>query len=144
MSFPVITSIELKNSMKPKYLSQEFYCWHFISVFEKFREISHMIYCLDPAHYYTLYGYTFDCILRYKKSSLKTIQDVDFLKFLERGIRNGISQCSNRYSKTNNKYLSNHDPSNLLKTLLNIDLNNLYGWSICQPLSYGRFESVDT
>lgn len=113
------------------------------AVFETFRDTSHKTYGLDPAHYYTLPSYTFDCMLKYTKCELETIQDVDLLLFIERGIRGGISQCCNRYAKANNKYLRAYNPNIPSKTLIYVDINNMYGWAMCEPLPYGGFEWVD-
>jgi hypothetical protein len=74
-------------------------------VFENFRQVMHKTYGLDPAWYYTLPGYSWDCMLKYTGCKLDIIKDVDMLLFIERGIRGGVSQCCNRYSEANNKYL---------------------------------------
>lgn len=89
------------------------------SVFETFRNTCHKTYQLDSsAHYHTVPGYTFDCMLKYTKCQLETIQDVEILLFIERGIRGGISQCSNRYCQAN-KYLEkkNFNPQEPITTL---------------------------
>ncbi|CAH1107447.1 unnamed protein product [Psylliodes chrysocephalus] len=114
------------------------------SVFETFRDTCFKTYGLDPAHYYTVPGYTWDCMLKYTKCALETIQDVDMLLFFEGGIRGGISQCCNRYGEANNKYMSDFDSTKPSKYLMYFDVNNLYGWAMSQPLPYGGFEWVDT
>ncbi|CAH1101740.1 unnamed protein product [Psylliodes chrysocephalus] len=108
------------------------------SVFETFRDTCFKTYGLDPAHYYTVPVYTWDCMLKYTKCALETIQDVDMLLFFEGGIRGGISQCCNWYGEANNKYMSDF---NSTKSMY-FDVNNLYGWAMSQP--YGGFEWVDT
>ena len=48
-------------------------------------------------------------------------------KIVETGLRGGVSYIANRYSKPNNRYLSDYD-------LMYLDANNLYGWAT------GRFK----
>ncbi len=112
-------------------------------VFENFRKSSHSTYGLDPAWYYTLPGYTWDCMLKYTKCELELLKDVDQILFVESGLRGGISMCSNRYSEANNKYMSTYNPMELSKFLMYLDANNLYGWAMSQYLPYGNFKWLD-
>ncbi|KAJ8912343.1 hypothetical protein NQ315_014710 [Exocentrus adspersus] len=109
-------------------------------IFEQFRATCHETYGLDPAHYYTLPGYTWDAMLKHTKCSLETIQDVDILLFFESGVRGGLSQCSNRYSIANNKYVPGYNSEAPSKYLMYFDVNNLYGWAMSQYLPFGGFE----
>ncbi|CAH1114728.1 unnamed protein product [Psylliodes chrysocephalus] len=81
----------LKTLEDYSYLYIKTYILLFASVFETFRDTCYKTYGLDPVHYYTVPGYTWDCMLKYTKCALKTIQDVDMLLFFEGGIRGGIS-----------------------------------------------------
>ena len=112
-------------------------------VFENFRALAHATYGLCPAWYYTMPGYTWDCMLKYTKCELEILHDVDMVLFVEKGIRGGISQCCNRFSEANNKYMSEYDPAKPSKYLLYLDANNLYGWAQCEPLPYGGFKWID-
>lgn len=78
-------------------------------VFENFRDECYRVYGLDPAQYHTTPSFTWDAMLKYTKINLDLLTDIDMLLFIERGIRGGISQCSNRYSRANNKYIGKAD-----------------------------------
>lgn len=74
-------------------------------VFENFRNVCHTIYKLDPTHYYTAPGLSFDAMLKHTGVKIELLTDVEMLIFIERGIRGGITQCSKRHVKANNKYM---------------------------------------
>lgn len=109
-------------------------------VFENFRETCYNIYKLDPAHYYTAPGLSFDAMLKYTKVEIELLTDIDKLLFIEKGIRGGISQCSKRYCKANNKHMDDFDADSESKYLVYLDANNLYGYSMMQPLPLENFE----
>ena len=59
---------------------------------------------------------------------------------IETGILGGISQCSNRQAKANNKYLGEKfDNSKEFTFLEYLDANNLYGWAMSKYLPYAGF-----
>ena len=77
-----------------------------VDVFETFRDICIKNHKFDPAHYYTAPGLAWDAALKITKVELELLSDIDMLLMVEKGIR-GVSMISNRYGKSNNKYMGN-------------------------------------
>lgn len=109
-------------------------------VFENFRANCYNIYKLDPSHYYTSPGLSFDAMLKYTKVEIELMTDM--LLLIEKGVRGGVSQCSKRYSKANNKYMVDFDKDLESKYLMYLDANNLYGYSMLQQLPLNSFSWV--
>ncbi|CAB0032319.1 unnamed protein product [Trichogramma brassicae] len=115
-----------------------------VEIFENFRKTCHEAYELDPAHYYTLPGYSWDAMLLYTQVELELLTDIDMLLFVEKGIRGGVSQCCSRFAEANNKYMGeDYNPEKEDVYLMYYDVNNLYGWAMAQYLPYGGFEWAD-
>ena len=112
-------------------------------IFEQFCQSCLCTYGLDPAHYHTLPGYTWDCMLKYTDVNLELLTDIDMLMFVERGVRGGLSQSSLRYFKANNKYMADYNPELDTSYLLYTDINNQYGWAMSQSLPFGEFKWVN-
>ena len=110
-------------------------------VFENFRDICIKNYKLDPAHYYTAPSLAWDAALKITKVELELLSDIDMLLMVEKGIRGGVSMISNRYGKSNNKYMGDmfvaNEPS---KYIAYLDANNLYGWAMSKPLPTHGFK----
>ena len=103
-------------------------------VFENFRDICIKNYNLDPAHYYTAPGLAWNAALKVTVVELELLSDPDMLFMIEKGIRGGVSTISNRYGKSNNKYMGDkYDASKPTKYITYLDANNLYRWAMSKP-----------
>lgn len=91
-------------------------------VFENFRNTCYDIYKLDPSHYYTSPSLSFDAMLKHTDVEIKLITDVEMLLFIEQGVRGGISQCSKRLAKANNKYMKeDYNPNEKSNYIMYLD-----------------------
>ena len=108
-------------------------------VFENFRKTCLEYYKLDPCHYFTSPGLSWDAMLKMTKIKLELMTDIDMFQFIEKGLRGGISYIANRYGKANNKYMKEYNEKAPSKYIMYLDANNLYGWAMSQYLSTGGF-----
>ena len=58
--------------------------------------------------------------------------------------RGGVSYISNRYSKTNNKYLNSYDPTQESKHIIYLETNNLYCYAMSTFLATSGFKMIDS
>ena len=99
-------------------------------VFEKFISTCLKYHDLDPCHYFSAPGLSWDAMLKMTKVELEKISDADIHIFIERIMRGGTSYISERYSEANNEYCPNYD-KNKPKVYTNyFDMNNLYGYAM--------------
>ena len=108
-------------------------------VFENFRKTCLEYYKLDPCHYFTSPGLSWDAMLKMTNIKLELITDIDMFQFIEKGMRGGISYIANRYGEANNKYMKEYDEKVPSKYIMYLDANNLYGWAMSQYLPTGGF-----
>ena len=109
-------------------------------VFENFRKTCLQYYKLDPCHYFTAPGLSWDAMLKMTNIRLNLISDVDMYQFVEKGMRGGVSYIANRFGEANNKYMKDFDENALEKHIMYLDANNLYGWAMSQYLPTGGFK----
>ena len=81
-------------------------------VFEKFIDTCLKFYKIDPCHYFSSPGLSWDVMLKMNSVELKKISDIDMYLFIEKGLKGGISYIVKRYSRANSKYMKNYDSTN--------------------------------
>ena len=109
-------------------------------VFENFRKTCLQYYKLDPCHYFTSPGLSWDAMLKMTDIKLELMVDIDMFQFIEKGMRGGTSYIANRYGEANNKYMKTYNEKAPSKYIMYLDANNLYGWAMSQFLPTGNFK----
>ena len=110
-------------------------------VFENFRNICLENYKLDPAHYFTAPGLSWDACLKMTGIKLELLTDIDMLLMIEKGIRGGVSMIRKRYAKANNKYMGKRfNKSKPSKYIQYLKANNLYGAAMSMKLPTHDFK----
>ena len=105
-------------------------------MFEKFFNTCLDYYGLDPCHYFSSPGLSWDAMLKMTRLQLDLISDIDMHLLIEKGMRGGISYIAKRHSKANDKYLECYDSSKKSKYITYFDANNLCDWAMSQYLPY--------
>ena len=111
-------------------------------VFEAFRKTCMKQYSLDPAHYYTSPGLSWDALLKKTGVELELLTDYDQHLLIEKGMRGGVSMVSKRYAKANTPLIEGYDSSKPKTHILYLDANNLYGGAMSEPMPTGDFQWV--
>ena len=96
-------------------------------VFERFIDTCLKFYGLDPCHYFSSPGLSWDAMLKMTEIKLEKISDIDKYVFIEKGLRGVVSYIAKRYPRANNKYMNDYDPENLSTFITYLVMNNLYG-----------------
>ena len=109
------------------------------TVFENFRKVCQERYGLDPAHYYSAPGLSWDALVKKTGVELELLTDLDMHLMIERGMRGGISMVSKRYAKANNPRVEGYDPDQSKNYITHLDANNLYGWAMSLLLPKKNF-----
>ena len=118
------------------------------NVFENFRKKCLEYYALDPAHYYTAPGLSWDAVLKMTKVNLELLDDIDMHLMVKKGnnnfstvasiiisantmhskcalsisaVRGGVSNISTRYYKANNRFMQYYDEKKNFFKLMEIE-----------------------
>lgn len=137
------------------YLYQDVYL--LADIFERFRQLCRQENNLEPLHYFSLPGYSFDSALLHSNKhphigtdgrtypfqiELFAQGQEEMYQFMEEAIRGGVSMTPGRYAKANHKFLPDYDEKLPSKFIQYWDANNLYGWAMNQPLPYGGYKWI--
>ena len=95
--------------------------------FKKFIFTCLKYYGLDPCHYLSAPGLSWDVMLKMTKLELEKISGPDKYMFFEQGMRGAVSYINKRYSKANNEYCKDYDKEKPKIFILYLGMNNLYG-----------------
>ena len=109
-----------------------------VDVFEKLVTCL-AFYRLDPCHYFSSPGLSWDAVLKTTGVKLEKVSNIDKYLFIEKGLRGGISYIAKRYAKANNKYINDYDPKKTSAFISYLDMNNFYDWAMSEYLPYGGF-----
>ena len=88
-------------------------------------------YNLDPCHYFSAPGLSWDAMLKMTGVTLEKISDPDKYMFFEQGMRGGVSYINKRYSEASKNV-----------NILYLDMNNLYGHAMSHHLPYSNFKWI--
>ena len=111
-------------------------------VFKRFIGTCLKYYGLDPCHYFSSPGLSWDAMLKMTGIKLEKTSDIDMYLFIEKGTRGGISYIAKRYAKANNKYMNDYNSEKPSTFISYLAKNNLYGWTMIEYLPYGEFNWV--
>ena len=111
-------------------------------VFESFRRTCLQYYKLDPCHYFTSPGLSWNAMLKISNIKLELMTNVNMFQFIEKGMRGGVSYIANRYGKANNKYMKEFDENAPSKYIIYLDLYAKC-WAMSQYLPTGNFRKIN-
>ena len=82
-------------------------------VFERLIGTCLKFHGLDPCHYFSSPGLSWDAMLKMTGIELEKISDIDKYLLIGKGLRGGIPYISKRCAKANDKYTNDYDPKKL-------------------------------
>ena len=113
-------------------------------VFENFRQLALEEDELDPVHYFSIPGLSWDSAFKMTRCEVEILKEAEMYQFFEKGIRGGMTFVNKHYVKTNHPSVpESYNPHEAITELLYIDINNLYGHSLSSKLPQHSFQWVD-
>ena len=112
-------------------------------IFENFRNACLSNYGLDPTHFVSLPGLAWQACLKKTDVKLELITDYDVFPIVEDGVTGGICHAVKRYAKANNHYMKDYNENEESSYIQYLDVNNLYGVSMCDKLPVRGFKWLE-
>ena len=103
-------------------------------VFENFRKVCLKHYKLDPVHYFTAPGLTWDACLKKTKQNYSFFTIMTCWWCLNKDYGEGGTHIAKKYEEANNKYMRDYDSNKRPKYIQYLDANNLYGCAMSRKL----------
>ena len=127
--FSVLHKFDVKISVIPNGLEKymAFFVGKNLDLFERFITTCLKYYKLDPCHYFSSPGLSWDAMPNMTGIKLEKITDIDKYLFIEKGTKGGVPYIVKRYDKANNKYINDYNPEEPSTFITFLDKNNLYG-----------------
>ena len=98
------------------------------------------IYQLDPSHFVSAPGASWEACFKKTNVKLELLTDNDTFLMIEKRIRGRICRSAHRYAEANNKYTKDYNPDNESLFLEYQDANNLYGYAMSKKLPIDEFK----
>ena len=95
--------------------------------FEKFISTCLEYYGVDPCHYFSSPGLSWDAMLKMTGIELELISEIAMYLFVEKGMKGGISCIAKRHRTANNKYMKSYDDKKPGRYIMYLDANNFHG-----------------
>ncbi|XP_034246763.1 uncharacterized protein LOC117648370 [Thrips palmi] len=113
-------------------------------VFEAFRSMAFDCYKIEPTAFYSLPGFSLQAALLMCNAKVELLTDREMLLMVNGAIRGGMTVCSHRYSKANNKDLADFDPGKPSTYITAWDANGMYALAQKGALPTGNFRWLET
>ena len=110
--------------------------------YENFRNMCLDKYELDPTNFVSASGLACRACLKKTGVKLELITDYDMILMIEKGIRGGIYQATQRFAKANNKYMKNYNKNIESSYIEHLGANSLYGWAMSPKVPVKGFKWV--
>ena len=108
------------------------------AVFEKFISAFLEYYRLNPCHYFSSRGLSWNAMLKITGVKVELVSDDCFIPW--KRTKEVISYIAKRFSNASNKYMQFYHNGKPSKYITYLDENDFYGWAMRQYLLYSQFK----